>query len=308
VYGFDRWTLSRAFSVGYGAGYAKYDYITGGGLFSPRVSATVSPFSRLRIDALVSRRTIAPGAEEFVPPATGLWLPPERTFSPLNPAAGFQPETANHYEIALQHDLTKNVALGFRTFYQRVDDQIVTVFGARRPGLDVVDLGHYQVGSAGDYAARGWGVSFSHAIAGRLRGTVDYSVVRAAWLSPGDATALTVIAPSATIHHENERLHDLTTSVQAEIPETLTRVYVLYRINNGYARDEGLETRPGGDARFDVQVNQSLPFMNFVSTEWEMLVAVRNLFRDPMVDGSVYDELLVVRPPKRIVGGLMVRF
>jgi len=57
-----------------------------------------------------------------------------------------------------------------------------------------------------------------------------------------------------------------------------------------------------------VQVNQALPFLNFVTTEWEMLVAVRNLFRDPVSDGSVYDELLVVRPPKRIVGGLMVRF
>ncbi len=308
VYGFDRWTISRSLTLGYGARYAKYDYIGGGGLFSPRLSATISPVSHLRIDAVVSRRIIAPGAEEFVPPATGLWLPPERTFSPLNPAAGFQPESANHYEIALQRDLTKSASLGFRTFYQRVDDQIVTVFGARRPGQDIVDLGHYQVGSAGDYAARGWGVSFSHAVAGRLRGTVDYSVIRAEWLSPGDPTALSVVAPSATIHRDNERLHDLTTSVQADLPETLTRVYVLYRINNGYTRDEGFETHPGAAARFDVQVNQSLPFLNFTSTEWEMLVAVRNLFRDPLVDGSVYDELLVVRPPKRIVGGLLVRF
>jgi hypothetical protein len=39
-----------------------------------------------------------------------------------------------------------------------------------------------------------------------------------------------------------------------------------------------------------------------------MLFAVRNFFRDPSADQSVYDELLVVRPPKRIVGGLTLHF
>jgi hypothetical protein len=39
-----------------------------------------------------------------------------------------------------------------------------------------------------------------------------------------------------------------------------------------------------------------------------MLVAVRNAFSDGFSDSSIYDELLVVRAPKRIVGGLSVRF
>jgi hypothetical protein len=39
-----------------------------------------------------------------------------------------------------------------------------------------------------------------------------------------------------------------------------------------------------------------------------MLVGVRNFFRDPAIDQSIYDELLVVRPPKRIVGGLTLHF
>jgi hypothetical protein len=39
-----------------------------------------------------------------------------------------------------------------------------------------------------------------------------------------------------------------------------------------------------------------------------MLVAVRNLFREEALEASVYDELLVMRPPKRIVGGVTVRF
>ena len=39
-----------------------------------------------------------------------------------------------------------------------------------------------------------------------------------------------------------------------------------------------------------------------------MLVAVRNFFRDAGFDQSIYDELLVVRPPKRVVGGLTLSF
>ena len=54
-------------------------------------------------------------------------------------------------------------------------------------------------------------------------------------------------------------------------------------------------------------MNQALPF-GIGGTQWEVLVGVRNLFRDPNHAGSVYDELLVVKPPKRVVGGFLVRF
>jgi hypothetical protein len=39
-----------------------------------------------------------------------------------------------------------------------------------------------------------------------------------------------------------------------------------------------------------------------------MLFGIRNMFRELAPDASVYDELLVLRPPKRVVGGLTVRF
>ena len=48
--------------------------------------------------------------------------------------------------------------------------------------------------------------------------------------------------------------------------------------------------------------------MAFSAAKWEMLVAVRNFFHEAAADQSIYDELLVVRPPKRIVGGVTLRF
>ena len=82
-------------------------------------------------------------------------------------------------------------------------------------------------------------------------------------------------------------------------------ILVIARLNSGrLPRSEG----QGYDPRFDVQVHQSLPFMDFSSARWEMLLAVRNTFHESSADASMYDELLVVRPPKRLVGGLTVRF
>ena len=91
------------------------------------------------------------------------------------------------------------------------------------------------------------------------------------------------------------------------MPETATRVIVLYRVSNAFAHASPRQA-PALDARFDVQVRQSLPFMDFSNAKWEMLVAVRNFFRETASDQSIYDELLVVHPPKRIVGGLTLKF
>ena len=63
-----------------------------------------------------------------------------------------------------------------RVFEQRIDDQTVTVFGLRRDTAS--SLGHYYVGAAGDAAVRGVGVTFTHALASNMRGSVDYSFRR----------------------------------------------------------------------------------------------------------------------------------
>jgi hypothetical protein len=219
----------------------------------------------------------------------------------------FVPEQTAHYEIAVEHEVSGASVIGFRTFYQQVDDQLVTLFGLRLPDRPAADLGHYFVATGGDLTARGWSVGLTHAMANRVRGSVDYTVTAARWHPSVDTALLERWAPSAS-RRENEQIHDVTTSVETEIPETATRVFVIYKFNNAFVRRDLESDRPAFDARFDVQVRQSLPFLNFTNAQWEMLVAVRNLFRETLADQSVYDELLVVRPPKRIVGGLLVRF
>ena len=50
--------------------------------------------------------------------------------------------------------------------------------------------------------------------------------------------------------------------------------------------------RPSSNARFNVRVNQSLPFLRFSNADWEALVDVRNMFREADADASIYDEAL----------------
>ena len=306
VYAYDNYTLAPGIMLGYGATYARYDYLATRGLLSPRVALTVTPFDRTRVSAVVSRRELAPGAEEFVPPAsTGTWLPPQRTFSSLTPGEPFRAERTLHQQVSLERDLGETTVT-FRAFRQRVDDQLLTVFGSAPSGLPEARIGHYLVGNVGDLDARGYSASVQTVVADRIRGSLEYSTVDGQ-LTPDDSVPylLLMLNPAPAVSPRT-RVHSLTTTVEAEVPETATRVLVLHRSGNGIAGAG--EFGGATDSRFDVQVRQSLPFMNLGSAKWEVLVAVRNFFRDPGPEQSAYDELLVIRPPKRVVGGVTLRF
>jgi hypothetical protein len=308
VHGSDEWTLSPNVMVGYGVTYSWQDYLGGNGLFSPRLSITLRPADNYRVRAVAARYVVAPGAEEFLPGArdgSSVMLPAQRTFSPWPEAEGFRAQRTDHLEVGIERDIAAFI-VGFRTFYQRVGDQAGAVFAVATPGLVVPSLGHYYVADLGDLNARGWSVSLSRTIAGGVRGAVDYSQSTARWdREPDQSVSAFWMGGRGS---EPQRLHDLTSSLETDIRPTATRVYVLYKVNTGFARQMASGGAVGLDTRFDVQVNQALPFLNFTSADWELLVAVCNLFREPGLERSLYDELLVVRPPKRVVGGFRVRF
>jgi TonB-dependent receptor-like protein/carboxypeptidase family protein len=304
VYAVDTFTIAPAISATYGIRYARYDYLENRGLLSPRVALTVQPASHTRIIGTLARNEQAPGAEEFLPPAdSGIWLPPQRTFSSIRRHGGFAAERATRMSVEVERDIP-GATLSVGAFRETVDDQLVTLFGVDVPFQPSAELGHYVVGNAGDAFATGCITELRTSFANRVTGSVAYSVINA-MLSPRfEGSALSGLAPSV-LRPEAERIHDVSTAIETEVPETATRVLVLYRLSNGFAEEPD---RAGFDSRFDVQVRQALPFLNFTSAQWEMLVAVRNFFRDTSAEQTVYDELLVIHPPKRIVGGVTMRF
>ena len=310
MYAFDKWAASPHLTLAYGTRYAHYDYLQRSDLLSPRASVAYEILPATRILTSIAQRMVAPGAEEFLSTnAPGPWLPPERTFAALGGAAdpaNLRVERARTMGFGLEHQFKDGSVFGVQRVFQRVDDQLITLFGLHLPG-GPDSAGHYFVASAGAIDADGWTVRVSNAANPRLKGSLDYSFIRTRWQGGGDFTRAQGSNRPIAWRPVSEDLQDITTSLETDIPETATRVVVVYKVNTAYARVDQTQPGPGLDGRFNVQLNQALPF-DFAGTRWEILVGVRNLFRDPTDPASVYDELLVVRPPKRVVGGFLVRF
>ena len=305
----DSWSISPGVTVDYGTTFARYGYLKDGALLSPRAAVTITPFERTRIRLAASQTMTAPGAEQFLPPLDGVWLPPERSFTSLSRFDDLQAERAVHLEVGIEQRVSAATVLGVRRFTQDVNDQLITMFETGRhvpAGTLPAPGGHYYLASASGVTTNGWGISVSHDAEGRVRGVVDYSLVRAEW-SPWTASGLSP-RTVGVFRTGFERFHDVTTTIETDIPETATRVSARCRINNAYARARGDAVTSGLDARFDVRVMQALPFSPFDGSSWELVIAVRSMFHEQTIGGSVYDELLVVDPPRQFLGGLVVHF
>ena len=300
----DVWTVSPRLSLAFGGQYATYGYIEENALFNPRLGFTVTPAEGTRVTVVASQEHVAPGAQEFLPPAhSELWLPPERTFAALS-GGDLRPERTRHLDVSVEHDLTEHYVIGVRRFYQDVSDQMSTLFGVDAIGL--APTGHYDVARAGEVSSHGWVLTLRRDLGDRVTGWVDYTLAEAEWLQAGADPALATAAPGA-IRPAHERFHDISGVIETEIPETDTRVSVRGRVSTAFARAD-LDEPIGVDARFDVRVNQALPFSPFDGSRWEVLIAVRSLFFEPRDVASLFDELLVARSPRQVVGGLVVHF
>jgi hypothetical protein len=306
IHAFDTWRLHRRAVVTYGTRYAYHDYLDRPTLMSPSVSTSVSPFEKTWVRVAVTQQMLAPGAEEFdARNLSAFSMPPQRTFTSASRDGRLSAERTRHVEIGLERQVGQFL-LNVRRFEQAVDNQLVAMFGVGASGA-APDLGHYAVANGGNVNAGGWVFGVAHDAGQRFRGSVEYTVARAEWFGTGERGVIAVMAPSAD-RVGRERIHDVTARVVTDVPETATRVAATYKVNSAFTRRSPLLADAATDARFDVQVSQRLPFLAATGADWELVVAVRNLFRDGENIGSIYDELLVVRPPKRVVGGVLVKF
>ena len=305
----DHWTISPRAMLDVGGRYERYDYLRDPGLFSPMITASLSPAARTWVRVTAAREMSAPGAEEFVPQAYGsLSLPPQRTFSAMVSGRPLDGQETRHVGIALEQDIaTFRVAVTH--FRQNVDGQFATVFD---PGLAKgqrrADLSHYGVAAVGDFAASGWGVGVSRPVGTHLRGGLEYRTSDVDWQAGDDIAAVGLVAPSA-VRSMRERMHDVTLRVDAAAPRTGTRLTTACRYNTRFTRGAASQGTPAGAMRYDVQVYQGVPYLKNDMAQVELVFGVGNLIRTA-TDGvaSLYDELLVVRPPTRVVGGVTVQF
>jgi hypothetical protein len=247
---------------------------------------------------------VAPGADQFLPPAeAGTWLPPERTFSALDPGGALLPERVDRYDLVLETRLTRDDAPVVRVgrFTEATADQMATLFGLD----DRSAAEHYYVSSPGDVRVDGWVVGVAGSLSRYVQGTVDYRAVTAAWNDPSGHRRLRRVAPSVA-RRGVETGQDLTTSVRASVPMTATTVNVAYRFNTAFAVPA--QSQPASAGRFKVEVQQLLPFRPLGRGELNLLFSARTLLRDVGDEGAYFDELLTIDPPLRVTCGLQMRF
>ena len=305
----DTWSVSPGVTVDYGTTFARYGYLKDGTLLSPRAAVTIAPFEHTRVRIQTEQRMTAPGAEQFLPPLDGVWLPPERTFTSLSRFDELQAERSRHFEVGLDQSIGSNIVVGVKQFRQDVTDQLITMFNS---GLHVpmgtlpAAGGHYYLASVSGVKAEGWGFSFRRISDGRLQAEVDYKLVHTNWLPE----TLSEVSPRTVDVFPTgfSRFHDVTTIIETRIPETATRVVARCRFNTAFVRPHHNAVAAGVDARFDVRIMQALPFSPIEGSSWELLLAFRTLYYEPSSGGSLFDELLVVEPPRQFVGGLVVQF
>jgi hypothetical protein len=307
VYGADRWRILDGLELEYGVRWDRYSYVANApNMVSPRVGGRVRVAPRLSVVGQAAQRMIAPGSTEFLPPAAaGPWLPPERTFASLSPSGTFRAERVRHYDLGLEQAFATDGTLSLRRFRQGTDDQTATIFGLNTDG-SLWAAGHYSVASIGGVTVDGWTMRAAGRISKRLSGSVEYSVGTTRWASDVASRRVEMVAPSA-VRRGNERLQDLLTSIDVAVPGSETRLSLICRMDTAFSRATG-QSNPAAGARFDMQISQALPFQPLRGGRLEVLMAMSNLFRDLRQPGSLYDELLTVAPPVRLLGGVQIRF
>jgi hypothetical protein len=303
VYLDDRWTMAPGLEVTYGVKLDRYDYLAEPNLASASVGVRAAVAPRTMLVANFAPHMVAPGADQFLPPATaGVWLPPERTFSPLKADDLLRPERVAQFEGVLETRLgamDDSPVIRAGRFTEMVTDQVATLFGLPQAGA----TGHYFISSPGDVRLDGWVIGFGGPVTKYVQGNLDYRAVRADWIDL-PASLLRRDAPAA-VRRGTETGHDITTALKATLPATATHLTVAYRFNTRFATSQR-DVAPA--ARYTVEIAQQLPFQPMGRGELNLLLSARTLLRELGQEAAYFDELLTVDPPLRITCGLQMRF
>jgi hypothetical protein len=315
VYGGDRWQVTDRVALDYGLRFNRYDYLAEPSLLSSYGGIRWRVVGRTFAVGGVQRRMVAPASEQFLPPtASGLWLPPERTFSPLTPGA-LRAERVDQRSVGVEHEFISAPSAGSSSptrgplsvratwFSQTIANQLAAVFGAD----DVSSIGHYYVARAGSADITGWKARVTGSVSPHVKGSLEYVAATADWQPAVRSVAIRQVAPSV-LRAGRERLHDLVGTLDVSVAETGTQVAIAYRISTGFSVDDAAAAVPETGGRVKVELRQQLPYQPIRGGTLHMLFAVRTLLRDPQDAGSLYDELLTVMPPLRLTGGVQVQF
>jgi TonB dependent receptor-like, beta-barrel/Carboxypeptidase regulatory-like domain len=282
----DRWKLSKHFTAQAGLRYSFVGFVKDGNLLDPSL-ALEAHGHKTRIRGAFSSHTLVPGGD-FLTLSTISAAPAIAISQP----AGLRPERLLRYEVLLDRQLG-STTLGLHAYREHVDGMLMNAFAPS---------GALQVWNGPEVSARGVGLFMARQIGNNIRGSVSYTYGRASRRFTGP------LLPWPEDLLSDGSFHDIVAELEATVEPTDTRLVALYRIHSAHPDGEAGQPTPAV-SRFDVQLTQGLPFLGSLTrADWEFLLAFRNLLYEVSDQAGVLDEVAVANPPKRIVGGISVRF
>jgi TonB dependent receptor len=260
----------------------------------PSASIEVKRDDHTRLMASFAARTMAPGGDLLT--LSTLSTGPAFTYAEMD--QGLRPERSVRVELAVAQEFGATT-LRAHTFYEGVRDQLANVFDESAAQAGAAPT--LRILNAGQVEARGMGLSLGRRFGRYVSGQVTYTYGHAWRTAPIDPIVTAEPVPILTFREGD--FHDVVARVETVIEDTDTRVVALYRLNHLAGAEQPARAR-----RFDVQLSQGLPFLGALTrANWDVLVAVRNLYYEAG-EGAILDEQAVSNPPKRVLGGIAVRF
>jgi hypothetical protein len=283
----DRWQATNRLAATFGGRYSYVGFLSQTNHIDPMVSLEIRSDDNARLRGSYRTRTIAPGGDVLT--VATLSTSPTNAFAVLDD--GLRSERVRRYEIAVDQEFGP-LTVEASTFYEAIQDQLVNAFISATPVREL------KVSNGGWLGTRGMGVRVGRRFGDALYGQVTYTY--------GHSWRPDVAGEAPLLAFRDGDFHDLAARVETSIEGTDTRLAAFYRVNWLGANEP--VPRALTNTRFDVQLSQGLPFLGSITrAEWDVLVAVRNLFYEAD-EAGLLDEMAVAHPPKRVLGGISVRF
>jgi hypothetical protein len=292
----DRWQLAEGFALSGGARYSYMGFLADRSSFSPTLGVEYRLGKRTRLLGEASSRTLTPGGDLLTlstlqaAPAMALALVSE----------GVRPERVMRGELSVDQELGR-AELGAFLLREDARDRLINEI------RDPRDPRALRILNGRGVVVNGGGMRLSGRLGDLIKSSVSYTYGRS---RPGAGSfdqSTGARQLERAIASSDASFHDVVARLETFVDWSETRLVAYYRINSCRAFAEASPAAVVSQ-RFDVQLTQGLPFLRSMTrAEWEVLVAFRNMFYE-VSEAGLLDEIAVVNPPKRVLGGISVRF
>jgi hypothetical protein len=288
----DRWQAAENVTATVAGRFSHVGFLNRTNYLDPTLMVEARPTPTSAVRATAWRRTLAPGGDLLM--LSTLATAPSIALAALD--TGLRAERAQHLEVSMEEKLG-GTTLRAHTFFEDVRDHLGNTF--QRGGSEST----LRIFNAGRVTARGLGLTLERRFGGAVNGSLTYTYGHGA--RPQE-TLETLPRSYGALAFEEADFHDVVARLETIVAGSDTRLIAFYRVNT--LVPHGGDERALTNTRFDLQLSQGLPFLGTLThADWDLLLAVRNLYYEAD-EGAMLDEVAVVNPPTRVLGGIAVRF